>query len=174
VTQNSGSVQRGVNVASTGDTVNVAAGTFDESVSITRGLTVAGAGMEQTEITGGMLLSGTINDLELSGFTIRGSATGQAVIRGQGATVTGLTIDNVRVDGDFVASRAGIASGHYGGDISITDSEFVNIDHWVVFDTRSGAGGPGAGTDLNSFVFSNNLIDNVQGGITVRQNDGGK
>ncbi len=166
-------IQGGINAVVSGGTVSVRGGTYAETVSINRGLTLAGAGMDATSITGGMVLTGTINDLNLSGFSVTGTGAGNAVIRGSGASVTNLTMDQVRVDAGSVAGRSGISGGHYGGDISITNSEFLNINHWVVFDTRSGAGGPGAGTNISSFLFADNLIDNVKGGITVRQNDGG-
>jgi autotransporter-associated beta strand protein len=44
VTQNSNSIQRGVNAASSGDTVNVQAGTFAEQVTINKPLTLLGSG----------------------------------------------------------------------------------------------------------------------------------
>ena len=173
VTQSSGSIQRGVNAADAGFTVNVGDGTYNETVSIARSLTLAGAGMDQTAITGGMILTGAINDLNLSGFTVTGSGASNTVIRGVSASVNNLNLDGVRVDAESVAGRQGISGGHYGGDISITNSEFLNVNHWVVFDTRSGSGAPGSGTNISSFTFSDNLVDNVKGGITVRQNDGG-
>lgn len=48
VTQASGSIQRGVTAATAGDTVNVAAGSFLENVTITKALTLLGANANKT------------------------------------------------------------------------------------------------------------------------------
>jgi filamentous hemagglutinin family protein len=168
-----GGLQGALDLAGAGGSVDAGAATYNETVTIRQGLTLAGAGMDQTFITGGMILTGAINDLILSGFTITGAGANNTVIRGVSSTVTNLTMDDVRVDAESVADRFGVIGGRFDGDISITNSEFLNIDNWAVFDTRSGSGAPGHGTDVTSFTFSGNLIDNVRGGITVRQNDGG-
>lgn len=152
-----------------GGTVNVGAGTFAETVSIGKALTFVGAGMNATSITGGMLLTGSLSDLVLRDFTVSGSG-GSSVI-GNSGTLTGLTVDSVRIDGLGVANRHGFTGGQIGGDISITDSEFVNIRGWAAFDTRSGAGGS-AGSQIASGVFTNNLIDNTVGHIAFRNQPG--
>lgn len=72
-------IQAGVNRAAAGDTVLVAAGTYNESVDIKKGITVKGAGAESTIIDGaGLTLpNGLVNitqpdgDVTLSGFTVR-------------------------------------------------------------------------------------------------------
>ena len=51
-----GSVQRGVNVASNGDTVNASAGTFTEQVNINKGITLSGQG-DSTVIKSPAILS---------------------------------------------------------------------------------------------------------------------
>lgn len=155
--------------ARTGGTVNVGAGTFAETVSIAKGLTLNGAGIDATNITGGIQLSGTFSDLTLSNFSVSGSP-GSAVI--QGGRVTDLIVDGVRIDGGGAVGRHGFSGGQYGGDISITNSEFVNIKGWSAFDTRSGAGSASDGTQITSAVFSNNLIDNTVGHVAFRQQAG--
>lgn len=149
-----------------GGVVNVGAGTFNETVAITRGVTLDGAGMDDTFITGGIALSGAISDLVLSDFSVSGVGGSNTVVRNSGV-VTGFTMDGVRVDGDSVAGRFGVIGGQFGGDLSITDSEFLNINGWAVFDTRSGAG-TNQGSVIASAVFSNNLMDNVQGHVNFR------
>lgn len=85
VTQASGSIQRGVDAASAGDTVSVGAGTFAEQLSVNKRLILAGAGGDQTLISPTSLAtdaSGMKNiltiggsaatDVEVSGFTFRG------------------------------------------------------------------------------------------------------
>ncbi|WP_332677523.1 two-partner secretion domain-containing protein, partial [Brevundimonas sp.] len=165
----SGAINRGLALASTGNTVNVAAGTYADTVQISRGVTLAGAGIGQTNLTGGILMSGSFSDLTLRGFTVTGNAGGNFVV--QGGQITNLTVDGVRIDAQNVTGRHGFGSGQYGGAISITNSQFANIDGWVVFDTRSGAGA-GGGTQIASGVFSNNIIDNSNGSIAFRQQTG--
>jgi len=162
-------IQGGIDAVVTGGTVNVGAGLFAETVSITKGLTLRGAGMDTTAITGGILLSGVLSDLALSDFTVRGSG-GTSVI--SGGQVTNLTVDAVRIDAEGVVGRHGFSGGRYGGDISITNSEFLNIRGWSAFDTRSGAGAATDGTQIASAVFSNNLLDNTIGHIAFRQQAG--
>src|SRR5690606_19997896 len=154
----------------TGGTVNVDAGTYGETVAITKAVTLAGAGTNATTIAGGMTIGGALSGLALRDFTVRGSGTGTSVI-GNSGLLTDLVVDAVRVDGLNVANRHGFIGGQIGGAISITASEFVNIRGWAAFDTRSGAGG-NDGAQIFSGTFSNNLIDNTIGHIAFRQQAG--
>jgi filamentous hemagglutinin family protein len=163
------SINSAISAARSGGTINVGAGTYADTVRISRGVTLAGAGIGQTNLTGGILMSGAFGDLTLKGFTVTGDAGGNFVV--QGGQVTNLTVDGVRIDAQGVAGRHGFGSGQYGGAISITHSQFANIDGWVVFDTRSGAGA-GGGTQIASGVFSNNTIDNSHGNVNFRQQTG--
>ncbi|RZJ00486.1 MAG: filamentous hemagglutinin N-terminal domain-containing protein [Brevundimonas sp.] len=163
------SINSAILAARSGATINVGAGTYAPTVQLSRGLTLAGAGIGQTNLTGGILMSGAFSDLTLKGFTVTGNAGGGFVV--QGGQVTNLTVDGVRIDAQSVAGRHGFGSGQYGGALSITNSQFANIDGWVVFDTRSGAGS-GAGAMITSGVFSNNTIDNSHGNVNFRQQTG--
>lgn len=158
-----GSIQNGVDVASTGANVDVAAGTFAGNVYINKGLTLAGAGMDATTLTDGIDLGNTsFSDLVFRDFTVSGASSNAVVKNGK---VTNFTMDGVRVDGENVADQHGFASGKFYGDIAITNSEFVNIRGWSAFDNSTG----GSATALTSVDFSNNLLDNVQGHIAFRQ-----
>lgn len=164
------SVNAAIRDVRNGGTVNVGAGTFAETVSIGKSITLDGAGINATSITGGMLLSGSLSNLALSDFAVSGS--GGTNVIGNGGTITGLTMNGVRVDGLGVAGRHGFSGGQIGGAISITNSEFVNIRNWAAFDTRSGAG-TDQGSQITSAVFSNNLIENTAGHIAFRQDQSG-
>jgi filamentous hemagglutinin family protein len=153
-----------------GGTVNVGAGIFNEAVSITKSLTLAGAGLDTTSITGGIAITSGFAGLTLRDFAVSGSASGTSVITNSG-TLTNLTVDGVRIDGGNVANRHGFIGGQIGGDIAITGSEFVNIRGWAAFDTRSGASG-NDGAQIGSALFTNNLIDNTIGHIAFRQQIG--
>ncbi|MEH6665207.1 MAG: filamentous hemagglutinin N-terminal domain-containing protein, partial [Brevundimonas sp.] len=166
-----GGLQGAVDLAGTGGSVDAGAATYNETVTIRHGLTLAGAGMDETFITGGIALTGAISDLTLSGFSVSGNGGSNTVIR-NGGVITGLTVDGVRIDGESVAGRFGFIGGQIGGDISITDSEFLNINGWAVFDTRSGAG-TNQGSVITSAVFSGNVLDNVQGHVNFRHDIAG-
>ncbi|HWJ69187.1 MAG TPA: right-handed parallel beta-helix repeat-containing protein [Sphingobium sp.] len=163
------SINTAIRDARAGGTINAGAGTFAETVTIDKGLTLNGAGMGATLLTGGIQLSGTFSDLTLSNFAVSGAA-GSSVIGG--GHVTNLTVDGVRIDGEGVAGRHGFSGGQYGGAISITNSQFLNIRGWAAFDTRSGAGTATDGTQISSAVFSDNLLDNTAGHIALRQQAG--
>lgn len=74
-------IQDGVNLASSGGTVNIAAGTYKENVKIDKSLTVNGAGATQTIVdgnkAGSVFTVGKNNpyiDVSLSGMTIQGGS----------------------------------------------------------------------------------------------------
>jgi len=159
-----GGLQGAVDLAGAGGLVDAGAATYNETITIRHGLTLAGAGMDQTHLTGGINLSNTaFSNLTLRGFTLSGDGGGNALVRN--GRVTNLTIDGVRFDGGNVAGRHGFAGGQFGGDISITNSEFIDIRGWSAFDTSTG----GTATAITSVVFSNNLLDGTVGHVTFRQ-----
>jgi len=168
VTPTAGNLSRAVGLASAGNTVNVAAGSYGDAVTINKAnLTLAGAGMNATTFTNGLAITGgSAGGLTLRDFTVSGVGGSATVVRNSG-TLLGLTVDGVRIDGDGVAGRHGLIGGQIGGAISIANSEFIDIRGWAAFDTRAGGGG---GADVTSVNFSNNLLDGTVGHITFRQN----
>ncbi len=163
-TGSTGRIQEGINLA-VGSTVNVAPGTYAESVVIAKpNFTLVGSDAnDRPVITGGMNTVGSDN-LTLRNLIVRG-AIGSFVIAAGG---NGFTMEKVTVDAEDVAGRSGVGSGQINGDINITYSEFLNIKNWVGFDTRSGSGGPTTGADINSVIFSHNTVRNTQGHINFR------
>ncbi len=110
-----GRVQDGVNVATSGGAVNVAAGTYAEQLSITKSLTLAGAGAGQSIIAPTSLAADTsalqniltiggspANNVEVSGFTIQGPVPninyGIFVRDGAHATIHDNSVINIRFD----------------------------------------------------------------------------
>jgi pectin methylesterase-like acyl-CoA thioesterase len=73
-------IQAAVTAATAGDTVQVAAGTYNENVSIDKSITLEGAGRESTTIEGSGTLAGQgtiyllngVNDFAMSGFSVIG------------------------------------------------------------------------------------------------------
>ena len=165
------SINNAINAASNGATVNLLSGVYDEAVTVNKGLTLQGADADdRASLTKGITLSGSISDVSLKNLDVKnvGAASGSFIIRASGS-INGFSMDNVSVDGQNDAGLHGVGGSSILGDISITNSEFKNIGNWAVFDNSSG----GSGRNVTSFVFANNIVDNVKGGITVRQGDGG-
>ncbi len=168
-----GQLQLAMDDATAGDTLDLG-GTFASGVTIDKSLTLEGFDANNRPVlTGGILISGSLSDITLKNLSVSGTVSGSLadfVVKGSGV-ITNFTMDNVKIDGGNVAGRFGVGAQQIGGAISITNSQFNNINGWVVFDTRPGAGGtPGAdGAVITSGVFSNNTIDNSPGEVNFRQ-----
>jgi filamentous hemagglutinin family protein len=159
------SINTAINAALAGATINVGEGAYAGTVEINKSITLAGAGMDETQLTGGIHIPNApaITGLSFKDFTVSGDGGSNTVVR-QG-NVTNFSMDHVRIDGGDVAGRYGFAAGNYSGDISITNSQFVNIRGWSAFDTSTS----GTAHALTSVVFTDNLLDNTVGHITFRQ-----
>ncbi|HEV8606849.1 MAG TPA: right-handed parallel beta-helix repeat-containing protein [Tepidisphaeraceae bacterium] len=120
VTNGSGSIQRGVDVASAGDTVNVKAGTFTEQISIDKSVTVMGAG--DSTIVAAPVVLGTL-------FTTGGGTVDNRPI----VYITGADdarVKSLRIDG----------LGHGDGNFRFEGIAFLNgggvIDHVTIAGIR--------------------------------------
>ena len=167
---NGSTIQEGINAASAGDTVNVTAGTYNESVNINKNnLTLMGDFNSKPEITGGLKLDTDLTGLELSNFLVKGSAssatTENSIVRMYGV-IKDLIVDNCIFDGENILDRLGFSGSQTEGNLTVTNSEFKNILGWAVFDTRSGSGGDGSAMD--TVIFSNNNVHDCNGSVVFR------
>lgn len=155
VTQNSGSIQRGVDVAETGDTVNVAAGNFSpfstdfngaQNISIigSEGTGISLSGSEPLQRIVDLRADGTI----FKGFSIDGGGTHVGIsISGQAVTVSDNVIDDV---------LTGIQ----------TTTQYVEGNNTITGNSISNSG-YGVSLQNNSNVVANNIIDVETEGLGI-------
>ena len=160
-------IQAAVSQVDTGGTVHVAAGTYNESVTISKdGLTVLGDSSSRPNITGGLIFAANLTGLTLQNFYVTGAAAANnSIVRMSGATED-LTVDNCVFDGEMTFGRLGFSGGQLEGDVTIINSEFKNILGWALFESRSGSGGDGSA--MGTVTFAYNHIHDSNGSVVFR------
>jgi hypothetical protein len=161
------SIQTAIDNVSSGDTLNLAAETFTESISINKSLTIQGAGSENTIIqaasvpniaTSRVVTVAPGVTVTIENITIRnGKAAGTD---GGGILSDGsLTLKNCTVSNNSSYFGAGIANGI--GVMNINNSTVISN---IASDSGGGIGNNGTLNINNSQVISNTSSD-VGGGI---------
>ncbi|PWR03673.1 hypothetical protein DKT77_05295, partial [Meridianimarinicoccus roseus] len=155
------SIQAAVDAASDGDTINVGAGTYAESLSVNKALTLTGvadgAGNRPIIDTAGngIQIAGDIDaggseSVSISGFAFENNSVGVRV--SSGAVLSSLSIDDSVFKGNTVHG-VGTGSGAPGlGSINITNSDFED----------NGGGGSNGTGDIILFGYTGDAtIENV-------------
>ena len=99
------SIQDAIDDASAGDTINVATGTYAEGITVNKGVSVVGAGMDQTLIQGNSFISG--DGALIDGCHIQATTAGTHGVQiypGSGAE--DVTIRNTRIETQFSGKAA--------------------------------------------------------------------
>lgn len=164
-------IQYAVNQSVGGDTINVAAGTYNEQVKVTTSnLTITGAGAAATTIRPA---TASVNSSSLfSGADVA------AIVVVDGAT--GVTFEGLTVDGQTAAAAFGCAPTYVGvfyraASGSISRTHVTNIfnpavpgcQNFLAIFVQSGNGGPGLNSDV---VIDHNTVDNYgKNGITANE-----
>jgi filamentous hemagglutinin family protein len=171
---NTGRIQNGVDVAAVGANVNLAAGTFIESLRINKSLALTGAGAGDTIVNangGGSTVTIPVGNVTLNGLTITGGNTNS---NGGGINFTGtgtLNVTNSIISGNTAGDAdLGGGGGIYvdRGTLSVTNSTISNntAPRGGGIRLRGGAGTANA-TISNSTISNNTATDG--GGIFNRQ-----
>ena len=151
------SIQLAVNAAKNGAVINVAAGTYKESVLIGKPLSLSGAGADKTIIdaTGlpnGILVDGLNNhglqNVTIAGFTVQNALyEGILIINVSGATVRANTVFNNDLIGPVFGSGPACKgqpayetdeSGDCGGGIHLMGTTNVNVEGNTVLQNGDG------------------------------------
>ena len=130
-------IQEAIDAASVGDTINVAAGTYDEDVTVSKSLSLIGEGASSTTVRG--IIGGstttvqiTASNVTIAGFTItrlgnnltdwNNAGLNMAGIAIQGTAITGTNIHDNTFTGNRTAIDINNSSGHTIRDNVITDN----------------------------------------------------
>ncbi|MDR3582217.1 MAG: peptidoglycan-binding protein [Candidatus Pacebacteria bacterium] len=139
-------IQEGVNAASSGATVSVAAGTYTENVTVPTSVTLAGAPGAKLVVMDGAASNGfsvTANNVTIQGFDIEGPANSSYVTYPWGSNIS-----------------RGIVIGNGVTGFAITNNTIENLRNDILIDGR------------NTGSVTNNVIDNSKSGISVQYTDG--
>lgn len=151
-----GSIQGGVDAVVTGGTVNVAAGTYTGAVSITKSLTLDGAGMGQTIVKAPSAASGNAVTIEASNVTLSDLSINDSFYGVQmKGTSNNVTIDRV----SFNNNKYGVRNGT---DVKADNFRMLNssITGGVVgFQTYNGYSAGAGQASFKNALFENVTVD---------------
>ena len=191
VPANYATIQAAVNAALPGDTINIAAGTYQEQVEITKNLNIVGAGKDVTIVQSPATLTKSfttgsnvnkpiiyihdIPSMSIAGLTVNGLGRGNANIRfiGIGLWNAGGTVENIHITGvrdtPFSGAQHGVSIYAYnstGGPYTINVDD-VNVDDMQK--TGIALMGPGLTANVTNCTITGNGHTTVtaQNGIQI-------
>ena len=154
-------IQGGVNQVSPSGTVNVAAGTYTENVTIPKALTLAGAGQGSTTVVPAVSIPNPC-----AGSSLCGSATAASnivLVQASDVTIHDMTLDGdnpsltsgIVFGGADLDARNGIVEDYYAGVFNNTTAYNVTVQNIYLRGIYASSGGSG-------FNFHDDTVQNVQ------------
>ncbi|HXI24418.1 MAG TPA: Ig-like domain repeat protein [Pyrinomonadaceae bacterium] len=188
----SATIQGAVNAASSGDTINIAAGSYPEQVTISKSLTIVGADKATTMLTtpaslvsgiGGNLILlqiDTAANVEVSGITIAGPrifagcsaqifygvyVAGGAILNLHDAAVTDIRLQNPALAGcqDGIAIRAGSQALGQTATVTVNNSTITGYQKSAVIVDGTGS----SGTITNNVITGLGLENTAENAIQI-------
>ncbi len=147
------SIQAAIDASSDGDLIEVAAGTFEESFTIDKEVTMTGAGAGQTIVTGTLLDDLSVPDgMPLNDYFEANNPAYSASLGVQ------ISADNVSFSGFTITSFSEAMAINTSDGVSITDNEFIDN----VTGMRKGTA-----QNVTNVTISNNSFSQGVHGITI-------
>jgi hypothetical protein len=159
VTTTSGSIQRGVDMASAGDTINVNAGTYTGTVTLAKSVKIVGAGINDTIVNGNggngfnITTDGVdaSNRMSISNLKVMGAARGVNVsnnadfitidqVNFTSNTSTGVSIDTSNTSDDVIVRNSTFSGNGLGIKIHSTGVASNMLVEGNTFTNNSGGG----------------------------------
>jgi hypothetical protein len=150
-------IQAGINAASIGDTVKIAAGMYREDVTLASGICLEGAGIDQTIISksGASGITGNnVSYVIIKGLTVKNSGCAPGICGGGGngggiqlSQSSNITIQSCRLTGNAAVD---------GGGMLVSQSN-VTMDHCLIDGNTANNVGAGMVVDANSTVALTNV-----------------
>jgi pectin methylesterase-like acyl-CoA thioesterase len=173
-------IQAAINAASIGDTVKIAAGTYNEDLTLVSGICLEGAGIDQTIISksgASGIIGNNVSYVIIKGLTVQNSGCAPGVCGG-GSNGGGIQLsqsNDVTIQSCRLTGNASVD----GGGISISQST-VTMDHCLIDDNTANNVGAGMVKDAastvsltNVTVANNNWANHLgNGGVGGIQSDG--
>ena len=168
-----GALQRAIAAASAGNTVNVAAGTYDEDVNLNKSLSLLGAGAASTTLRG--VIGGDsatvrvgASNVTVAGFTITRLGNNTTDWNDSGLNSAGIAVIGTSITGMNIHDN--ILTGNRTG-IDINNSSGHTIQNNAITDNRTGL--LFRNTTDNMTVTGNEITDNWTVGILFLDASGG-
>lgn len=149
------SIQAAINNATTGDTILVLAGTYNESLVVNKSISLIGEDENKTIINGQnnqFIINITADNVTIEGFTIQNAlnlnpSSGISILNSEGSVISDNRIEN---------SQQGITVTSSNNDVISDNIVTTNAQQGITF------------TSCNNNTVADNIIMNSQQGITLQ------